>query len=148
MCFHWIFSAEFAVEGDKPLQLRDLAEMLRKTAEPQTVVKALGLLAPLIEAAPDELANYSGVVLRTQHPRYGLTIARQRRPACLPALDCGPRLRSMRQRRARMPTSFFWASAAEMARSLLYCSLPEWADSEAAEDENKPSVQRLRYPTH
>ena len=71
------------MEGDKPLQLRDLAEMLRKTTEPQTVVKALGLLAPLIEAAPDELANYSGAVLQTQHPRHRSTIAHQKRPACL-----------------------------------------------------------------
>ena len=77
-----IFSADVAVEGDRPLQLRDLAEMLRKTAEPQTVVKALALVAPLIEAAPDELANYSGAVPRPQHPRHGSIVTRQKSPAC------------------------------------------------------------------
>ena len=47
------------MDGDKVLQLRDVAEMLRKSDAPKEVVKALSLIQGLIEAAPDELINYS-----------------------------------------------------------------------------------------
>ena len=45
---------------DRPYQLRDAAEMIRKSEDSQKVVKGLEILPNLIEAAPDELANYSG----------------------------------------------------------------------------------------
>ena len=47
------------MDGDRPLQLREVAEMIRKGDDSQAVVKGLSLLPALIEAAPDELANYS-----------------------------------------------------------------------------------------
>jgi len=47
------------MDGDRPLQLREVAEMIRKADDSQAVVKGLSLLPTLIEAAPDELANYS-----------------------------------------------------------------------------------------
>ena len=52
--------ADIGMDGDKPLQLRDVADMLRKSDEPQAVIRGLSLLGPLIEAAPEELTNYSG----------------------------------------------------------------------------------------
>lgn len=48
------------MDGDRPYQLRDAAEMIRKSDDSQKVVKGLQILPALIEAAPDELANYSG----------------------------------------------------------------------------------------
>lgn len=54
------------MDGDKPYQLRDAAEMIRKSDDSQKVVKGLELLPALIEAAPDELVNYSGRVSSAQ----------------------------------------------------------------------------------
>lgn len=51
------------MEGDRPLQLKDVAEMLRKSDEPKSVLRGLQLAPLLIEAAPDELPNYSGEAL-------------------------------------------------------------------------------------
>ena len=51
--------ADVGMDGDRPLQLREVAEMIRKADDSQAVVKGLSLLPSLIEAAPDELANYS-----------------------------------------------------------------------------------------
>ena len=48
------------MDGDRPYQLRDAAEMIRKSDDSKKVVKGLEILPILIEAAPDELANYSG----------------------------------------------------------------------------------------
>jgi len=55
----WWQRADVGMDGDRPLQLREVAEMIRKTDDSQAVVKGLSLLPALIEAAPDELANYS-----------------------------------------------------------------------------------------
>ena len=52
------------MNGDRPYQLRDAAEMIRKSDDSQKVVKGLEILPMLIEAAPDELANYSGEQLQ------------------------------------------------------------------------------------
>ena len=46
--------------NDRPLQLREVAEMLSKSEEPQTVLQGLAAIGPLVEAAPDELASYAG----------------------------------------------------------------------------------------
>lgn len=54
--------AEIDIEGEKPIQLRQLAEMLTKASEPLNVVKALRLAPALIEAAPDELQTLSSML--------------------------------------------------------------------------------------
>ena len=54
------YFADRLMDGDRPYQLRDAAEMIRKSDDSQRVVKGLEILPALIEAAPDELANYSG----------------------------------------------------------------------------------------
>ncbi len=46
--------------GGKPLQLRDVAAMLRKTDDPKSVMRALKVLPGLISQAPDELTAYGG----------------------------------------------------------------------------------------
>ncbi len=46
--------------GDKPLQLRVVAAMLRKNDEPQGVIRALKVADQLIRQAPDELTAYAG----------------------------------------------------------------------------------------
>ena len=59
----WLLSCNVAdrlMDGERPYQLRDAAEMIRKSDDCQKVVKGLQILPALIEAAPDELANYSG----------------------------------------------------------------------------------------
>ena len=43
----------------KVLQLRDVAEMIRKANEPKTVIKGLGFISDLINAAPDELVHHA-----------------------------------------------------------------------------------------
>lgn len=47
------------MDGGKVLQLRDVAEMLRKSSEPKLVVKGLSFIFHLIETNPDELVNYT-----------------------------------------------------------------------------------------
>ena len=51
--------AEFEQEG-RPLQLRDAAALLRKSDDPQGVLRGLRVIGPLIEAAPEELSNAAG----------------------------------------------------------------------------------------
>ena len=51
--------AEFEQEG-RPLQLRDVAALLRKSDDPQGVLRGLRVIGPLIEAAPEELSNTAG----------------------------------------------------------------------------------------
>lgn len=46
--------------GDKPVQLRDVASLLRKSDEPQGVLRGLRLIGPLLLQAPDELRAYAG----------------------------------------------------------------------------------------
>lgn len=48
------------MDGQRPLQLRDIAERLLKSEEPNVVLQGLRAAPLLIEAAPDELANFAG----------------------------------------------------------------------------------------
>lgn len=47
-------------EGDNPLQLRDVAALLRKGDDPNAVLKGLAALGPLVDAAPHELESHAG----------------------------------------------------------------------------------------
>ena len=47
-------------EGDNPLQLRDVATLLRKGDDPNAVLKGLAALGPLVDAAPHELESHAG----------------------------------------------------------------------------------------
>ncbi|KAK9908206.1 hypothetical protein WJX75_004272 [Coccomyxa subellipsoidea] len=51
-------------EGDNPLQLRDVAAMLRKGDDPNAVLKGLAALGPLVDAAPHELESHAGELAR------------------------------------------------------------------------------------
>lgn len=50
-------------EGGNPLQLRDVAALLRKGDDPNSVLKGLNAIEPLLDAAPDELGHYAGDLL-------------------------------------------------------------------------------------
>lgn len=47
-------------EGDNPLQLCDVAALLRKGDDPNAVLKGLAALGPLVDAAPHELESHAG----------------------------------------------------------------------------------------
>ncbi len=49
-------------EGDNPLQLRDVAALLRKGDDPNAVLKGLAALGPLVDAAPHELDSHAGEI--------------------------------------------------------------------------------------
>ena len=51
--------ADFDQEG-RPLQLRDVAALLRKGDDPHAVLRGLRVIGPLIEAAPEELSHSAG----------------------------------------------------------------------------------------
>ncbi|EIE21374.1 hypothetical protein COCSUDRAFT_56593 [Coccomyxa subellipsoidea C-169] len=51
-------------EGDNPLQLRDVAALLRKGDDPNAVLKGLAALGPLVDAAPHELDSHAGELAR------------------------------------------------------------------------------------
>ncbi|CAL8463180.1 g2714 [Coccomyxa elongata] len=51
-------------EGANPLQLRDVAALLRKSDDHNAVLKGLAALGPLIDAAPHELDSYAGELAR------------------------------------------------------------------------------------
>ena len=55
------------MDGQRPLQLQDLAERLvgREASDPKIVLQALSLAPVLIKAAPDELTNCSGSFAQT-----------------------------------------------------------------------------------
>eukprot|EP00884_Botryococcus_braunii_P006828 jgi/Botrbrau1/16146/Bobra.0281s0003.1 len=61
--------------GDKPLQLRDVAAMLRKNDDSQGVMKGLKVVNQLLSQAPEELAIYAGemarALLHTRPPDWG-----------------------------------------------------------------------------
>jgi hypothetical protein len=48
------------MEGGNPLQLRDVAALLRKGDDPNSILKGLAAIGPLLEAAPDELDQHAG----------------------------------------------------------------------------------------
>lgn len=50
--------------GRQPLQLRDVAAALRKEDDVAGVLAALALVDGLLEAAPDELDQYAGALLK------------------------------------------------------------------------------------
>lgn len=47
-------------EGANPLQLRDVAALLRKSDDHNAVLKGLAALGPLVDVAPHELDSYAG----------------------------------------------------------------------------------------
>ena len=51
--------ADFDQEG-RPLQLRDVAALLRKGDDPHAVLRGLRVIGPLIKAAPEELSHTAG----------------------------------------------------------------------------------------
>lgn len=51
------------MDGGKILQLRDVAEMVRKSDDSKQVIKGLSLISNLIESNPDELVNHTCKIL-------------------------------------------------------------------------------------
>ena len=63
--------ADFDQEG-RPLQLRDVAALLRKGDDPHAVLRGLRVIGPLIEAAPEELSHTAGEARKVARESVGL----------------------------------------------------------------------------
>ena len=69
MCY-----ADFDQEG-RPLQLRDVAALLRKGDDPHSVLRGLRVIGPLIDAAPEELSHTAGEARRLACDSIGLLVS-------------------------------------------------------------------------